>query len=105
MTKKVIYFSLISFLIILPTNFVYALTVVTPVDPYVFLTEIIVFLRNLLMLLAVLFILFGAFLLATAAGDDKKVEKGRRAITFVFVAVVIAALAHGLVLWLQDFIM
>ena len=74
------------------------------IDPLGILTTFIQLARSILVLVAVLIIVYGAFLFATAAGDDKKVETGRKAIMFAIAAVIIAAVAHGLVVWIEGFV-
>ena len=102
MTKKVIGFCLFLALIVLSTDIVIAEFVATP--PFAILATITTFIRNILALIATLFILVGAFFFVTAAGDDKKIEKGRNAITFAIIGAVLTTIAHGLALWLQGFI-
>lgn len=79
-----------------------ALPAPAPLDPVVVLRGLITLARNLLTLVAVLFILLGAFLFITAEGDDKKIDKGRKTIMYALVAVAVAVMAHGLVIWVQD---
>ncbi len=73
-----------------------------PVDPIELLGRIIEFVRTILILVAVLFIIFGAFMFVTASGDDKKIDTARKAILYAFIAVVVAVVAHGVVVWLEE---
>jgi hypothetical protein len=102
MIKKIIGFCLFSALIVLSTDIVTA--GFTPTPPLEILATITTFIRNILALIVALFIIVGAFFFVTSAGDDKKMEKGRNAITFAIIGAVLAAIAHGLALWLRDFV-
>lgn len=46
---------------------------------------------------AFVYLLYGAFLYATAFGDEKKVEQGKKSITYAIAGVVLAILARLLV--------
>lgn len=48
------------------------------------------------------YLLYGAFLYTTAFGDEKKVEQGKKSITYALVGVVIATLAYLLVQLLKN---
>lgn len=48
------------------------------------------------------YLLYGAFLYTTAFGDEKKVEQGKKSITFALVGIVIATLAYLLVQLLKN---
>ncbi len=72
------------------------------VSPIEVLITVIEWLRNIVILLAVLFIILGALAFITAGGDDGKIAKGRNAILYALIAVMIVALAQGLVVWMRD---
>lgn len=48
------------------------------------------------------YLLYGAFLYTTAFGDEKKVEQGKKSITYALIGVVIATLSYVLVRLLQN---
>jgi hypothetical protein len=49
-----------------------------------------------------IYLLYGAFLYATAFGDEKKVEQGKRSITYALIGVIIAALSNFIIRLLQN---
>lgn len=51
---------------------------------------------------AIVFILYAAWLFATAQGDPGKVEKAKTIIFWVVIAVIVTALAWGVVKWLVE---
>ncbi len=59
-------------------------------------------LYSILLVLAVLFILIGAFQILTAGDDAKKFEKGKKQIIYAAVAVAIGILATGIVTLVQQ---
>lgn len=47
------------------------------------------------------YMLYGAFLYATAFGDEKKVEQGKKSITYAIIGIIIAILSELLVAWVR----
>ena len=71
------------------------------VDPLDALDTIINVLFTVLVVVAVIFIILGAFSLLTAQGDDTKISTGRQKILYAVIAVVVALLARGMVDWVR----
>lgn len=61
------------------------------------LERIINWIFTILIVVAVIFLVWGAFNFVTAAGSPEKVEAGKQSIMWALVGVVIALLARGLV--------
>ena len=73
-----------------------------PVEhPLEMLDRIINVLFAVLVIVAVIFIILGAFTLLTAQGDEDKINKGRTQILYALIAVVVAIAARGLVDWIR----
>ena len=68
------------------------------------LNSIINWATGLLILLAVIFVVYAAFLYLTSGGDDEKVKTAKKFIVFAAVAVVVALLARGVVYIVQQLI-
>jgi len=64
--------------------------------------KIISFLFGLALLICPIFIIWGGFEIATAAGAEQKITAGRQKITFSLVGLVIMALANGFVTVIKD---
>lgn len=71
-------------------------------------TESITHFTNLLLLGVALgafvYLLYGAFLYVSAFGDEKKVEQGKKSITYALIGIVISTLAYLLVDLLKNFL-
>ncbi|PIR44111.1 hypothetical protein COV23_01600 [Candidatus Wolfebacteria bacterium CG10_big_fil_rev_8_21_14_0_10_31_9] len=59
---------------------------------------------GILLTLAVIFLIYAAFLYLTAAGDSTKIDKAKVIIVYAVVAIVVALLAQGIVLVAQSFV-
>ena len=59
---------------------------------------------GILAIVAVIFIIIGAFQLMTAQGDATKIETGRTQITYAIIAVIVAAVSWGAVGWILGMI-
>ena len=57
---------------------------------------------GILALVAVIFIILGAFALMTAQGDATKIETGRTQILYAIIAVIVAAVSWGAVTWILE---
>ena len=68
------------------------------------LNSIINWATGLLILLAVIFVVYAAFLYLTSGGDDEKVKSAKKYVIFAVVAVVIALLARGVVYIVQQLV-
>ncbi len=79
-----------------------ALPEAKPLSPIDLLMDIIELFQFLAIIVAVLFIIFGAFNFITAGGDDKKIEQGRNAIMYALIAVVVVVVAQGIVWWVAE---
>jgi hypothetical protein len=97
MKKIILTLLLISFL----TLSVIGLTTAVEPAPRVGLLEglqrIINVLFAILVIVAVIFIILGAYSLMTAGGDQTKIETGRTKIIYAIIAVVVAILAWGVI--------
>jgi len=88
-----------AFLIMAPE--VYAAPAITPRDPGVVITVErgieVIFNTGfwLLMAIASLFFLYGAYLFIIPSGDGKGPEKGKSIITYAIIALIVAILARG----------
>lgn len=60
---------------------------------------------NFLYLVAVLYGLYGGFLILTAAGDDDKVGKGKKVIINAVIGLVVIFLVGALMRWVIDLLM
>jgi len=58
----------------------------------------------LIAIIAVIMIIYGAFIYMTTAGDETKVEKGKNIIIYGIVGVLIAILAFGVISFVNSFI-
>ena len=67
------------------------------VDVAAIIKTIINWATGLLILLAVLFIIWAAFLYLTGAGDEEKAKKAKGILIFAAVAIAVALLAQGIV--------
>ena len=56
----------------------------------------------LLITVAVIFIILGAFKLMTAQGDEESIKTGRTHILYAIIAVVVALLARGVIDWVIE---
>lgn len=56
----------------------------------------------ILMLVGVIMIVIGGIQMATAAGDEERVKEGRRTILWAIVAVIIAALARTIIIFISN---
>lgn len=99
--KKIILTILLFSFLVMPAIGLAATTLqAAPVVAPLTAVEIIInTLFGVLMLLAVLLVIYGAFNILAAAGDAGKMEKGKNAIIYAIAAVVIAVLARGLIDW------
>lgn len=59
---------------------------------------------GILLALAVIFIVYAAFLYLTAAGDEKKIGQAKDIIIYAVVAIVVAVLAKGIILVAQSLV-
>jgi len=57
---------------------------------------------TIFMIVAVIAIIYSAFLYLTAAGDETKVTKARKALTYAIIAIVIALLAGSIPILLEN---
>ena len=71
------------------------------IPPLGALDTIINVLFTVLVIVAVIFIILGAFALLTAQGDEDKIKTGRQQILYAVIAVVVALLARGIVDWVR----
>lgn len=71
------------------------------VDPITAIARITNLAFGILILLAVILVIYGAFLMLTAAGSDDSIKKGRTTIMYALIAVVVAVLARALIIWVQ----
>lgn len=79
-------------------NIAYASTTITsPTGVVNAITRLSGILYSVLLALAVLFILVGAFQILTAGDDAKKFERGKKQIIYAAVAVAIGILATGII--------
>ncbi len=86
-------------------NIVYATSSInTPDDVINAITRIGGALYSVLIALAVVFILVGAFEILTAGDDAKKFERGKNQIIYAAVAVAVGLLATGIVKIVQDLV-
>lgn len=86
-------------------NIVYATSSInTPDDVINAITRIGGALYSVLIALAVIFILVGAFEILTAGDDAKKFERGKNQIIYAAVAVAVGLLATGIVKIVQDLV-
>ena len=65
---------------------------------YVTLERVANYMLGILVALAVVFIIYGAFLFLTSSGDDTKTKEARKLILYALVAVAVGLLAKGLVM-------
>ncbi len=68
------------------------------------LNSIINWATGLLILLAVIFVVYAAFLYLTSGGDDEKLKAAKKFIIFAVVAIAVALLARGVVFIVQQLI-
>lgn len=73
------------------------------VDPMEAIERIARLFFNVLMVVALIFIIIGAYTLVTAGGDDKKIGTGKTQVIYALVAVVVAVLAQAAITWIQGF--
>ena len=57
---------------------------------------------TILMAVAVLFVMIGAFMFVTAGGDTEKITAAREKILYAVIAVVVALLARGIIDFVRD---
>ena len=103
MTKKFIKAGLTSGLLLPALAFAQGgITPVSPVagrqvDVFDIITRIIGWLTGLLVVLAVIFIVWAAFIYLTAGGDAEKAGKANKMLIYAAVAIAIALLSQGIV--------
>lgn len=66
-------------------------------DLFTIIQTIVNWLTGFLILLAVLFIIWAAFIYLTAAGDTEKVGKANKVLIYAAVAIAVALLSQGIV--------
>lgn len=59
---------------------------------------------GILLALAVIFLVYAAFLYLTAAGDDKKIDQAKKIILYAVIAIIVAVLARGIVAVVQSLV-
>lgn len=59
---------------------------------------------GILLVLAVIFLLYAAFLYLTSGGDAEKTEKAKSFLLYAIIAIVIAVLSRGIVALVRSFI-
>jgi hypothetical protein len=72
-------------------------------DVYGYITTIANWLFGILLAIAVIFILYSAFLYLTSGGDEEKVGKAKSYLVYAIIAVAIGLLARGIVALVQTF--
>lgn len=72
---------------------------------YSFIDSMVNILFTILMILAVIFIIWAAFLYLTAAGNTEKLEKAQQQILYAVIAIVIAVLAKSVPWVVYNFIL
>jgi hypothetical protein len=50
-------------------------------------------------LIAVIYIIYGGFLIFSSAGDEEKVGKGKKLIIYALIGIVVIFLAYSIVAW------
>ena len=85
-------------------NLVFAVGIDPPIPGGIeeIIQRIISFLFGLAILICPIFIIWGGFEIATAAGAPQKIEEGKRRITYSLVGLVIMALANAFVTVIKD---
>ena len=68
------------------------------------ITNVINVLFFILVSVAAIFVILGAFTILTAEGDAEKMGKGRSQITYAIVAVVLAIAAQGIIAFIEEHI-
>ena len=100
MKKIILALLLIGFLVV-PVIGLGAIEPAPDIEPLDAIETIINVLFTILVAVAVIFIILGAFSLLTADRDETKISTGRQKILYAIIAVVVALLARGLVEWIR----
>ncbi len=72
-------------------------------DVYRYISTVANWLFGILLAIAVIFILYSAFLYLTSGGDEEKVKKAKSYLVYAIIAVAIGLLARGIVALVQTF--
>ncbi|MFH1192951.1 MAG: hypothetical protein V1656_01380 [Candidatus Jorgensenbacteria bacterium] len=72
-------------------------------DVYGYITTIANWLFGILLAVAVIFILYSAFLYLTSGGDEEKVGKAKGYLVYAVIAIAVGLLARGIVALVQTF--
>lgn len=64
-----------------------------------YIQDVVEYLLTFLWLLAVIYIMYGWFLVFSSAGDDEQVSKGKKLIIYALVGILVIFLAYSIVLW------
>lgn len=59
---------------------------------------------GIILALAVIFILYAAFLYLTSGGDEEKVGKAKQYLVYAIIAIAVAVLSKGIVMVVQSFL-
>lgn len=76
----------------------------TGLDIWTVIDRITNYLFGFLMVVAVILIIYAAFLFLTAAGDPEKVGRGRTTLIYAVVGIAVALLAKGIVVLIRTII-
>lgn len=77
------------------------LAALAEIEPVAAIEKIITWLITIVLIVAALFIVFAAFTFITAGGDPEKLNTARNQVMYALIGVVVALLAHGLVLLIE----
>lgn len=72
-------------------------------DVYGWVSTLANWLFGLVLALAVIFILYAAFMYLTSGGDEEKVKKAKQFLVYAIIAIAIGLLARGIVALVQTF--
>ena len=95
--KKVLAGLILTSLLVLPAIGLAQAETAPTVDVMTALTRITNWVFTILIVVAVIFLIWGAYNFVTAAGDAEKVTAGKQSIMWALVGVAVALLARGLV--------
>ncbi len=69
-----------------------------------FVTQVLSWAFGLLIVIAVLFIVYAAFLYITAAGEDDKIKQAKNYIVYAVIALVVGAISQALIAIVRNFL-
>ena len=91
--------------LLLVSLFVLPITVFAQTEVDITLDEAIAnvlnWLYSILMSVAIIFLIYGAFLFVTASGNEEQVGKGKQIILWALIGVIVALLANSAVNWVR----